>query len=114
MKRTFRLLASSSDLTLIVQLALVAVSGDVIKQSPDPYLARLPSHWDGAGGSQVPFGEVDNCISLNITCIEPQHSVTYATTNLRVVNSTIATGTPPSLWAHPRFGLGGALASLPA
>ena len=44
-ERIFYALALSSDLTIIVQLALVAVSGDVIKQSPDPYLASPPSCW---------------------------------------------------------------------
>ena len=68
----FQALALSCDLTIIVQLALVAVSGDVIKQSPDPYLARLASRWMGllvlASPGVADLYCTDNCISVVQLC----------------------------------------------
>ena len=64
--------ALSCDLTIIVQLALVAVSGDVIKQSPDPYLARLASRWMAllvlASPGVADLYCTDNCISVVQLC----------------------------------------------
>ena len=68
--------ALSCDLTSIVQLALVAVSGDVIKQSPDPYLARLASRWmallvlasPGVADLYCTANWADICISVFLLC----------------------------------------------
>ena len=48
------------------------ISAVLIEQSPDTYLASLPSHW--GWGSQVPFGEVVNCVFFlyKITFIQPR------------------------------------------